>query len=406
MTTVKLRRNAEKRLRRGHLWVFSNEIDAVDGDVTAGCVARLINPQGHSLGTGFYHPHSLIAFRLVTSAEVELDTAFYEQRISRALTLRRQLRPEADALRIVHGESDGLPGLLIDRIGQVVSIQVVSAGMENHLDFIIEACRNVLDPGWIILRNDAGLRKLEGLPEYVRVVHGHEEVPVQIIREHGITYEVNILEGQKTGFYVDQHENRRTFGRYIQPGDTVLDAFCNDGGFALQAALSGATSVLGIDNSESAVERARGNAKRNQCEAQTQFERADLMKWLPEQAALGEKRFDVVNLDPPGFAKNRKTAAAALKGYQKIHEAAMRLLNDGGYLATATCSHHIDTDRFLETVGAAASRTGRQVILVHRGSQPCDHPVLLGMPETEYLRFFIFRVYLSDATAHQSLGKP
>jgi len=437
--TVKLRPGADKRIRRGHLWVFSNEIASVEppsspenrqppqrlgaaaagrspseGENTApavdhaaqtpasnlhtqntiqpGSVARLRDHRGQLLGTGYYHPHSLIAFRLVSPGDVILNQSFYTDRISAAATLRRQLRPGAQAIRMVHVESDGLPGVLIDQIGRVVSIQVVSAGGENHLDFITEACKYVLQPEWIILRNDAGLRKLEGLPEYVKVVHGSEEVPVQLVVEHGITYEVDILQGQKTGFYVDQHENRLQFRRFVKSGDRVLDAFCNDGGFALHAAQAGAEPVLAVDISQPALDRALVNARNNNFSSRITFERADLMKWLPQHAEENPATYNVVNLDPPGFAKNRKTAAAALKGYQKLHEAALVLLKPGGFLATATCSHHIDTQRFIETVTEAARRTGTRITMVWRGSQPVDHPVLPVMPETEYLRFFVFQV--------------
>lgn len=419
--TVTLRPGADKRLRRGHLWVFSNEIASVSSydsvpdapkdvsgepsspaetsaqtnavtPVSPGSVARLFDHRRQFMGVGYYHPHSLIAFRLVSSVDVDLDQSFYTIRLTEAATLRRLLRPDARAMRVVHGESDGLPGVLIDQIGDVVSIQVVSAGGERHLDYLIQACRTVLNPGWIILRNDAGLRKLEGLPEYVSVVHGSEEVPVQSVTEHGITYEIDILQGQKTGFYVDQHENRLQFRRFVKEGDRVLDAFCNDGGFALHAADAGAMSVDALDISQPALDRAVINTRNNGVADRIQFQRADLMKWLPQQAAQTPGIYDVVNLDPPGFAKNRKTAAAALKGYQKLHEAALRLLKPGGFMATATCSHHIETQRFLETVTEAARRTGTRVTMVWRGSQPSDHPVLPAMPETEYLRFFVFQV--------------
>jgi 23S rRNA (cytosine1962-C5)-methyltransferase len=360
--------------------------------IVPGSVARLLDNRDQFMGTGYYHPHSLIAFRMVTSKDANIDQDFYSARITEAANLRNQLRPDAQARRVVHGESDGLPGVLIDQIGDVVSIQVVSAGAENHLDFIIDACKQVLKPGWIILRNDAGLRKLEGLPEYVKVVHGTDEVPVQSITEHGITYEVDILQGQKTGFYVDQHENRLQFRKFVKPGDRVLDAFCNDGGFALHAASVGALSVTALDISQPALDRAVINAQNNGFADQIHFERADLMKWMPQQASTEPRSYDVVNLDPPSFAKNRKTAAAALKGYQKLHEAALRLLKPGGFLATATCSHHIDTQRFIETVTEAARRTGTRVTMVWRGSQPTDHPVLPAMPETEYLRFFVFQL--------------
>jgi 23S rRNA (cytosine1962-C5)-methyltransferase len=389
MVTIKLRKHHDKRLRRGHLWVFSNEIEHVEGDAEPGVLCRVEDAFGKFVGTGFYNPSSLIAVRLLGEEEIIADQAFFEQRIGRAVALRRQWRSDATALRLVHGESDGLPGLLVDRIGEVVSVQVVSAGMEARLDDIIQAIKQIVSPAYILLRNDLGLRDLEGLPRYEKVAHGGPEVPVQEITEHGVRYRVDVLHGQKTGFFIDQHENRKTFRSCVGEGDRVLDAFCNDGGFAFQAVLAGAGEVLGVDISESALERAAENARLNQMTDRVAFLKADLMKWLPQQAET--ERFNVINLDPPGFAKNRKTASAALKGYQKIHEAALRMLESGGYMATSTCSHHIDTQRFVETVTDAARRTGRKVVMVHRGSQPADHPVLPAMPETEYLRFFIFR---------------
>jgi len=389
MITVKLRKHHDKRIRRGHLWVFSNEIQSVEGEVTSGDLCRVEDAFGKIIGTGFYNPSSLIAVRMLGQEDIVPDATFFAGRIGRAVALRRRWRPDAQAMRLVHGESDGLPGLLIDQIGSVVSVQVVSAGMEVRLDDIIEAIHQIVAPEYIILRNDVGLRELEGLPRYEKIVHGVGEAPVQEITEHGVRYKIDVMHGQKTGFFIDQHENRKTFRDCVGRGDRVLDAFCNDGGFAFQAVLAGAGEVLAADISASALERAAENARLNGMEDRIQFLKTDLMKWLPQQAE--DARYDVINLDPPGFAKNRKTAAAALKGYQKIHEAALRMIETGGYLATSTCSHHIDTQRFIETVTDAARRVNRQVVMVHRGSQPADHPVLPAMPETEYLRFFIFR---------------
>lgn len=392
MTTIRLKKHHDKRLHRGHHWVFSNEIATIEGDATPGDVCRVFDAFGKSLGTGYYHPNSLIAFRLLSRNEVEIDSDFYLNRVQTAVNSRNQLRPGAQALRLVHGESDGLPGLVADYIGNVLSIQVISVGIENHLNWVVDAFNAVLNPEYIVLRNDSGLRNLEGLPQYVRVEKGAEPIPVQTITEHGIQYEIDVQEGQKTGFYVDQHENRLQFRRFVKSGDHVLDAFCNDGGFALHAASAGAESVLGIDISQPALDRARHNSKLNNVEDVIEFERADLMKRLPEMASQPDRLYDVINLDPPGFAKNRKTAAAALKGYQKLHEAALRLVKNEGFIATATCSHHIETARFVETMTEAARRTGKSVVLIHRGSQPVDHPVLPTMPETEYLRFFVYQV--------------
>lgn len=391
MNKVTLKFHRDKRIRSGHLWVFSNEIYTVDGTPESGEVVEAYTSDGDAVGVGYYNPHSLIAFRLLSDKIEVIDAAFYLKKIEKAVALRNRFRPGATAVRIVHAESDGLSGLTVDRIGDVLSVQIVSAGAERQQDYIIAALKKVLSPKFIVLRNDSGLRTLEGLPNYTKVVHGESPIPLQDIEEHGIRYEVNVEEGQKTGFYIDQHENRRVFKASIAKGDRVLDAFCNEGGFALNAAAAGAKEVLAIDNSESALKRAAENAKRNNSDGQIVFQKADLMKWMPENA--DKLTFDVINLDPPSFAKNRKTAVPALKGYQKLHEAALKMLTDGGFLATATCSHHIETNRFVDTVTDAARRVGRRVTLIHRGSQPADHPILPAMPETEYLRFFIFQVH-------------
>lgn len=391
LATVTLKRHNDKRVKNGHLWVFSNEIYTIDGAPEAGEVVRVLDGNRNLLGVGYYNPNSLIAVRMLQSHEAPIDMEFYRNRIAVALELRQRFYPVAEAVRLVHGESDGLPGLLIDKIGEAVSIQIVSAGAEKHRSFILEAVRELVSPAYIIFRNDSGLRNLEGLEQSVEVALGADPLPPITFSEHGISYTTDVQHGQKTGFFIDQHENRLMFRRCVKAGDRVLDAFCNEGGFALNALAAGASEVVAADISEPALDHARQNAAQNGWADKITFIRTDLMKWLPDQAE--SETFDVVNLDPPGFAKNRKSAGAALRGYQKIHEAAMRMTKNGGFLATSTCSHHIDTDRFLDTVTMAAQRTGHRVMMVHRGSQPADHPVLPSMPETEYLRFFIFKVY-------------
>lgn len=390
MNSITLKKHHDRRIRNGHGWVFSNEIFSVSGTPVAGEVVEAYDSTESFLGLGYFNPNSLIAFRLLARENVSIDQDFYTQRISKALKHRSIFCRDAEAVRLVHSESDGLPGVTIDQIGRVVSIQFVSAGAERHKDMIVAAIKALSDPEYIVLKNESALRNFEGLPLYTNIVHGSENMSAVSFSEHGINYEVNVLDGQKTGFYIDQRENRLAFRRCITENDTVLDAFCNEGGFALNAAKAGAGNVLAIDNSESALQRAQQNAKRNNLDKTIDFKREDLMKWLPEQSAT--LKFNVINLDPPGFAKNRKTAGAALMGYQKIHECALKMLHPGGYLATATCSHHIETDRFLKTVTDATNKLNKQVVITYKGSQPPDHPVHPSMPETEYLRFFIFRL--------------
>jgi 23S rRNA (cytosine1962-C5)-methyltransferase len=390
MVSITLKKHHDRRVRNGHGWVFSNEIYSMQGEPSQGEVIEAYDSAGKFVGIGYYNANSLIAFRLLSRDKTTVDAAFYRNRIAAAVQHRAVFCQGFEGVRLVHSESDGLPGVTIDQIGSVVSIQIVSAGADNHTDFIVDAIKSTINPDFIVLKNESALRNFEGLPLYTKVVHGEDSLPPVKFEEHGLIYEADVLEGQKTGFYIDQRENRLAFRRCISENCSVLDAFCNEGGFALNAAKAGAGSVLAIDNSESALERAKQNAKRNKLDKKIEYQKEDLMKWLPDNADT--LKFDVINLDPPSFAKNKKSAGSALRGYQKIHEAALKMLNPGGYLATATCSHHIETDRFYKTVTDAASKFNKQVILVYRGSQPPDHPVHPGMPETEYLRFFIFRL--------------
>jgi 23S rRNA (cytosine1962-C5)-methyltransferase len=388
MNHIQLHPKRDRRLATGHKWIFSNEIAEIKGQPEAGEVVQVRRTDGHHIGYAYYHPHSLIAGRILTYERVVPEASFYSDRIRTALELRTRRYPDANAYRVVHSEADGLPGLVIDKFNAAVVIQIVCTGAERHLDWIVAAVEEHLHPETILLKNDSGLRVLEGLPQYVKVIKGKDQPDPIDILEYDVTYRVNLLDGQKTGFYLDQRENRWNFRQFIRPGDRVLDAFCNDGGFALHAAKAGATDILAIDSSKPALERAKVNMELNGLSG-IRFESHDLMDWLPKQA--DGAKYDVVNLDPPGFAKNKKMAGAALKGYQKLHEAALKVLKPGGILCTATCSHHIDADRFFDTVLMAASAQGREVQLLYRGGQPADHPVLPSMPETQYLDVFIIR---------------
>jgi len=388
MNHIQLHPKRDRRLATGHKWIFSNEIAEIKGQPEAGEVVQVRRTDGHHIGFAYYHPHSLIAGRILTYERVVPEAAFYSDRIRTALELRTRRYPDANSYRLVHSEADGLPGLVIDRFNAAVVIQIVCTGAERHLDWIVAAIEEHLHPETILLKNDSGLRVLEGLPQYVKVIKGNEQPDPVDILEYDVTYRVNLLDGQKTGFYLDQRENRWNFRQFIRPGDRVLDAFCNDGGFALHAAKAGATDILAIDSSKPALERAKVNMELNGLSG-IRFESHDLMEWLPKQA--DGAKYDVVNLDPPGFAKNKKMAGAALKGYYKLHEAALKVLKPGGILCTATCSHHIDADRFFDTLLMAASAQGREVQLLYRGGQPADHPVLPSMPETQYLDVFIIR---------------
>lgn len=390
MNTIYLARHRDKRLKRGHPWVFSNEITQIEGKPSVGEVVRICRMDGTYLGVGLYHPHSLIAVRVLSREEVTIDRSFFRERLIQSIRSRTLVYPEADAMRLVHSESDGLPGLIIDKYNKAVSIQVNSAGMERFIDVIADIIQELIDPDVIVLRNDSGLRHLEGLDQEQRVLRGDSEKVTQYIHEGEVTYYVNALLGQKTGFYLDQRENRAHLARFINEGDHVFDAFCNEGGFALHAARAGAGRILAADQSTDVLRRAEENARLNKVEHLIEFRQADLMKEL--NSILSNNTFDVINLDPPNFTRSKKHVGTARQAYRKLHQAAIEHLKPGGILASASCSHHISEETFLESVLLAAERSGKALKIVFRGSHPFDHPVLLGMPETEYLKFFIFQI--------------
>jgi 23S rRNA (cytosine1962-C5)-methyltransferase len=390
MHTVYLARHRDKRLRRGHPWVFSNEITQIEGNPTVGEFVRVCRMDGAFLGIGFYHPHSLIAVRILTRVDQPVDRNFFRNRLIQSIRSRRLVYPDADALRLVHSESDGLPGLIVDMYNKAVSIQINSAGMELQLPVIASLIDELVKPDVIVLRNDSNLRTLEGLPIDQRVFSGDPAAISQLIHEGSVKYKMDALHGQKTGFYLDQRENRSAFARFVNEGDHVFDAFCNEGGFALHAAQAGASRIFAADQSADVLARALANAHLNGVESKIEFKQCDLMKDM--QSILAENTFDAINLDPPNFTRSKKNVGTARQAYRRLHQSAIDHLKPGGILASASCSHHITEETFLESVQLAAERSGKSLKIVYRGSHPIDHPVLLGMPETEYLKFFIFQV--------------
>jgi 23S rRNA (cytosine1962-C5)-methyltransferase len=387
-----LARGKDKRLRNGHLWIFSNELLPCTDRPGPGEIVTVKTSENRIAGIGFYHPNSLIAVRLLSRKPLTIDRAFFTARLQRALQAREPILETTNAVRLVHAESDGLPGLVVDRYGDGLVLQILSAGMEKQRDIVVDVLRELLDPRFVILRNDHHMREREGLAQEKQFLIGdHSEIPVTIT-ENSVSYLVDPLEGQKTGFYIDQRDHRMVFRRFVRAGDRVLDAFCHYGGFAMHAALAGAGEVLAVDDSETVLDFTTKNIRQNGLDHAVSTLKADLMKWLPEAAAGGKERFNVINLDPPNFAANRKSVGPALRGYRKLHRAALEMLAPGGILATASCSHHITEDAFLESVVRACRDSRRRVQMVYRGGHALDHPVLPEMPETGYLKFFIFRV--------------
>jgi 23S rRNA (cytosine1962-C5)-methyltransferase len=386
---VQLHPKQDYRLNGGHNWVFSNEIAKTEPPepIPAGTVVTVQSSRGIVLGQGLYHPNALIAVRLYTRGSDVFSPEVITKRILAAAERRNRLLPGVALRRLVYSDSDDLSGLIIDQFGEAASVQIHSAGLELYTGAIVSALKQIgIKAAW--MRNDTHLRQLEGLESSGKQVLFNDSGKTTFeVQEHGLTYEINPEEGQKTGFYIDQRENRRAFAELVKSGNLVMDAFCNEGGFALMAARNGAT-VTAADISAQVLGRAKNNAQRNGLAEKIQFECVDVMKWLPSLSS--EPVWDVINLDPPNFAHNRKAIPVAMHAYQKLHEGALRRLKTGGYMITSCCSHHVDEAMFMETVQKAAFRTGSRLNLVYRGWQPPDHAVRVGMPETFYLKCFFF----------------
>ena len=383
-----LKKNEEHRILAGHQWVFSNEIKSIHGNPEAGDVIELLRHDEKFLGIGFYNPHSLIAFRLLSREQEAVTFEFFEQRIAQALQLRKRLYPGAESFRLVHGESDFLPGLVIDKYNEYISIQTLAVGMDRRLTLLCDVLESLFHPKAIVERNESPLRALEQLPLKKEVLRG--TIGQTIMSENGCKFKVSLLEGQKTGFFLDQRDNRLAVQRYVKNA-SVLDCFCNEGGFAIYAARGGAARVSALDSSETAIANARVNATINEV-PQIKFETADVFDRLPKLLEEGE-RFDIIILDPPSFSRNKKTVATALKGYKEINAGALKLINPGGILVTASCSHHVTAESFVESIEAGARAAHRSLQLLEWRGAAADHPTLPVMPETAYLKFGVFAVH-------------
>ena len=386
---LRLKPKEERRLIAGHLWAFSNEVESVEGEGPPGGIAELLRHDGRRLALGFYHPHSLICFRVLSWGKSAPPADLIARRLAAALELRRKLMPGADAFRLVHAEADLLPGLVIDRYGDVLAVQITSAGMELLKETVYLDLEALLRPVAIVERGDTGLRALEGLPQSSSVAFG--KLPDQVEFSEGeLRFEVDVLAGQKTGAYLDQRCNRFAFRRLTRDSE-VLDLFCYQGGFALHAAAAGARAVVGVDASAEAIEQATRSARRAGSEARCRFVCGDVFEALRDLRRQG-RRFDAINLDPPSFTRSKKQVAAARRGYRDLHREALLLLKPGGFLATSCCSHHLEEATFLAEVERAAHALGRRLQLLRRAGAAPDHPVLPAMPETGYLKCAFYRV--------------
>jgi len=388
MNKVILKKNEDHRITNGHLWAFSNEIAAMEGEPLPGDIVKLFNHQKKFLGAGIFNPNSLIAVRLLSREDETIDFQFFKKRIEAALDLRKKIYANTETYRLVHGEGDLLPGLIVDKFDDYLAVQTFSVGMDRRLTLICDVLESLLHPKGIIERNEALVRTMEGLEQRKGILRG--SVTPVTISEYGVQYTIDLLEGQKTGFFLDQRENRRAFRRYVN-GANVLDCFCNEGGFALNAAYAEAASVVGVDISEPVIRRAIKNTELNKLAHSAKFFTGDAFEYL-EHAVSNGKKFDVINLDPPSFAKSKKTVSKAIRGYKEIHTNACKLLNTGGFLATESCSHNVTEESFLSVIDDGARSAGRTLKLLEWHGAAPDHPVLPSMPETRYLKFGIFQI--------------
>jgi 23S rRNA (cytosine1962-C5)-methyltransferase len=384
-----LKPKEEGRLQKGHLWAFSNEVAQAPAGLLPGALADLFPAGTGFLGRGFYHPHSLIAFRVLSLEPEEINQAFFERRLTEAKSLRERLYPGSSAYRWVFGESDRLPGLVVDRYGDYLVVQALSAGMERFKDILIRSLEAVVHPKGIVWRSDAPVRLLEGLSEdSPTVLSGTVPPRVEITLENGSFY-VDLISGQKTGFYFDQRDNRQALAP-LCAGKRVLDAFCYSGGFGLAAARAGAKEVVFVDSSQDALELAEANARLNGVGERCTFVHGDALQLLSHPSPGGA--FDVISVDPPSYARSKKHLPVALKAYEKLNALAIAALPKNGLLASSSCSHFVDREAFLETLRRAARKAKRSLRLLDLRSQAKDHPILLAMPETEYLKFVICQV--------------
>jgi len=382
---VRVNRKGAERLRDGHLWVFAS--DVVDrGAAQPGDFVKVIDPKGKALGTAHYSSSSQIVLRLLSQHVEPIDEEFIFKRCQAALRFREHVVRNANAYRLIHAEGDLLPGLIVDRYADYLALQLLDQGMDRQVDEVVRALSRLLSARGIVARNDVAVRAKENLPLETKILAG--EIPRQIdIEMNGLRFAADLMGGQKTGVFLDQRENYVAVAQYAS-GGRALDCFTGAGGFALHLA-SRCSSVEAIDSSATALETARHNAAANNL-GNIEFREANAFEYLPGLVAA-RRTFDLVVVDPPAFSKSRESIDQAARGYKEMNLRALRLLNPGGVLVSCSCSHHMSEGHLLEVVAQAALDCGKRLRVLERRTQAQDHPILLTVPETHYLKCLVFQ---------------
>jgi 23S rRNA (cytosine1962-C5)-methyltransferase len=395
LPSLRLKKNEERRLKAGHLWVYSNEVDIEQTplkDFAPGTMAHIEDSRGHVLGNAYVNPHSLITARLISrDAKYSLDQSLITHRLNIALSLREQCF-EQPFYRLVHGEGDNLPGLIVDRYGDVLVAQITTAGMEQQKEAVVAALEKVFKPTAIVLRNDSPSRQAEELESYVETVSGILPESV-LVEENNTRFEIDVLTGQKTGWFYDHRMNRARMQHYVND-KRVLDVFSYIGGWGIQALTAGANEVMCIDASSKAIDRIHHNAALNNHEDKLATVEGDAFEALKSLRQEREK-FDVVIVDPPAFIKRKKDFKEGLTAYRRINQMAMQVLNKGGYLISASCSFHLKREQLHDTILKASRHVDRNAQIVEQGHQGPDHPVHPAIPETDYLKSFTARILMN-----------
>lgn len=395
--TVRIKKGLGRSLKAGGAWIYDDEIDTITGSFTNGDLALIEDYDGFPLGTGFINTCSKLTVRMMSrKKDAVIDEAFIEMRVRNAWEYRKAVT-DTSSCRLIFGEADFLPGMIVDKFSDVLVVESLALGIDRFKQMVVEMLKKVLAEDGIIIRgvyerSDAKVRLQEGMERYKGFIGEPFETKVEIVENH-VRYLVDVEDGQKTGFFLDQKYNRlavQNLCRRIRP-DRVLDCFTHTGSFALNAGLAGSREVLGIDASRLAVDQAAENAALNDLQNRVHFQCADVFDLLPSLEQKGET-FDVVILDPPAFTKSRNSVRNAIKGYREINRRGMKLVKDGGYLATCSCSHFLTPELFAKTIREAAGNTHKRLRQIEYRTQASDHPILWSADESYYLKFYIFQV--------------